>query len=509
VFTSVVGGNTQLFVRDTASSALVALTGTEGGVWPFWSPDGQSVAFFHTDGHLKQVVLPGGEVRVLAEARLNPFTIPGTWRGDLILFAGDDGRLYRVAASGGTPRPVELLPNAQQRRFASPRFLPDGRHFLLSVENDPSVYVASLDAPGITKVLEQGALPMYAAGHLFYARGTALFARPFNAERLEFSAAEMQLTDRGAGLSVSDDGTIVFTSPNLAGATLTWLDRSGRRTGTLGEPGPYQQVVLSPSGRHATVVRTDAVEQDGDLWDLDLATGVFSRLTTAIGLDTDPSWSPDERALAFSSRRGGSFTPFVKDLVSGKEEPLGTFDEPVVVDQWTPDGRFVMVRTLGRRVYAVPIGGNDRTPRLLLETPHIKDEVSVSPDGRWVAFETNESERWEVYVAAFPTFTSKRQVSAAGGVEPHWRADGRELFYLALEGSMMSVRVDTRMGLVVSPPSRLFPTRLAPNPFVPQYAVTADGQRFLGLERATAADSFTFLINWLNATSSNTGRSVQ
>ena len=145
---------------------------------------------------------------------------------------------------------------------------------------------------------------------------------------------------------------------------------------------------------------------------------------------------------------------FLKDLVSGTEEPLVAFDEPLVLDQWTPDGRFVIARTFGKAVYAVPLDG-DRKPRLLVDTPYHRDELRVSPDGRWVAFNADESGRWEVYVAEFPAFTSKRQISEAGGVQPQWRADGRELFYLASDGSMMSARVDTRSGLTVSPPSRL------------------------------------------------------
>ena len=147
---------------------------------------------------------------------------------------------------------------------------------------------------------------------------------------------------------------------------------------------------------------------------------------------------------------------FVKDLASGTEEPLGPIcANPWSVDQWTPDGRFILFRTFGKAVYAMPLTG-DRTPRLLVDTPFVEDEVHVSPDGRWVAFHTNESGRWEVYVAAFPTFTAKRQVSSGGGVQPQWRADGRELFYLAPDGSMMSVRVDPRAELTVSPPSLLF-----------------------------------------------------
>jgi Tol biopolymer transport system component len=282
---------------------------------------------------------------------------------------------------------------------------------------------------------------------------------------------------------------------------LTWFDRSGRPLGTLGEPASYGQVVLSPSNRRATVARYDA-QGTADLWDADLDSGIFSRLTTDPAEDTDPSWSPDERALAFTSLRSGQRAAFVKDAVSGKEEPLGTFPEPAVVDEWTPDGRFIILRTLGKAVYAMPLGG-DHVPRMLADTAYVEDEVHVSRDGRWVAFQADESGRWEIYVAAFPTFTSKRQISSGGGLQPQWRRDGRELFYLTPDGSLMSVRVTARSAFTAGRPTLLFGTKFSPfaGNTSPQYAVTADGQRFLGLERVGGGTGFTFLLNWLNARS--------
>jgi hypothetical protein len=318
---------------------------------------------------------------------------------------------------------------------------------------------------------------------VFYLRGADLLARPFDPERLEVSGADVRVAERAGGFSVSDRGTVVWRPEAITLSRLTWFDRSGRQTGRLGEPAEYGQVVLSPRGRRATVVRFDA-QGNSDLWDVDLASGIFSRLTTHPAYDTDPSWSPDERELAFTSVRTGRQALFVKDLVSGREEPFGTFGEPAVLDEWTPDGRFIVFRTLGKAVYAMPLRG-DRTARLLADTPYTEDEVHVSPDGRWVAFQSDESGRWEVHVAAFPTFTSKRQISTGGGLQPQWRADGRELFYLSPDGSLMSMRVDAGPEFTASRPVPLFTTNI--NPFgggtTAQYGVTADGQRFLGLER--------------------------
>ena len=396
VFEATVDGLRRLVLRDLASGTLVVLVGTDGGYNPFWSPDSQSIAFFDTESHLKQVAVTGRPVRVLAKTTYVHGGLPGTWGPGVILFGSQEGRIYRVAATGGTATALDTLPwKPGQKPYASPKFLPDGRHFLVTVVDDPALYVASLDAPDTRKLLEDGASAGYAAGHLFYSRGTGLFARPFDPDRLEFSGAEVQVTERAGGASVSDQGTIVYRAAGVSISRLTWFDRSGRRTGTLGEPGPYDQLVLSPRARHATVVRGDAEGNGWDIWDADFASGIFARLTTDPADDADPSWSPDERSLAFVSWRTGRKSVFVKDLTSGKEDPLVPFEEDVGLDQWTPDGRFIIFRTNGKAVYAMPLSG-DRTPRMLADTPFIEDEVHVSPDGRWVAFHTDESGRWEV-----------------------------------------------------------------------------------------------------------------
>jgi len=314
------------------------------------------------------------------------------------------------------------------------------------------------------------------------------------------SEAEIRIAERAGDFSVSDQSTVVWR-PGIAPSRLTWFDRTGRQTGTLGDPAAYGQVVLSPRGRRAAVVRFDAAAH-ADLWDVDLASGIFSRVTTDTADDTDPSWSPDDRALAFTSTRTGRQALFVKDLVSGREETLLAFGEPIVLDEWTRDGRFIVFRSVGKAVYAMAASG-DRTPRLLADTPYTEDEVHVSPDGRWAAFQADESGRWEVYVAAFPTFTSKRQISSGGGFQPQWRGDGRELFYLRPDGAMMGVSVDARTEFTATRPVPLFATSISPfgGGTTPQYAVTADGQRFLGLDRVRGGKAFTFLVNALNTKS--------
>ncbi len=509
VFTATVDGQRQLVRWDLTSGEQVTMPGTQGGVFPFWSPDSRSVAFFQPNTRsLKKVLVAGGSARVVAENTDLSSMSRGTWASGTIVFGSGRGPLYRVAETGGPATPLDLhLPTAPRKHFAYPVYLPDGRHFTVSIVGDRAVYVASVDSHEVRKILDDASAAVYAAGHLLYARGAGLFARPFDAGHLEFFGPEVQVAGQGGSISMSDDGTIVYrrdlilanepASVRVSPSRLTWFDRSGRRTGTLGGPAPYQQVVVSARGRHATVVREDD-ESNADLWDVDLMTGIFTRLTNDSAADMDPSWSPDERALAFTSTRAGSEAVFLKDVISGKESALGRFEEPMVVDQWTPDGRFVIARTLGKAVYAISPDG-DQKPRLLADTPYVEDEVHVSPDGQWVAFNSNESGPWEVYVAAFPSFGSKQQLSSGGGTQPQWRADGRELFYIAPGGTMMSIPMDTRGGLRPGGTTRLFTSGIPFESSRPQYGVTGDGHRFLGLEPVEGRQSFTVLVNWLQS----------
>jgi eukaryotic-like serine/threonine-protein kinase len=486
----------QLFYTDLLSQQTVALPGTDGAYLPFWSPDSRGIGFF-AGASLKQVSLDVRQPRTVAPA---PVGRGGTWGPGFILFAPTiAGVIHRVPDTGGRPEPLQMPPPPEGGGYVMPHLLPDGRSFVVWERGRSELHAVSLDDPGRLKTVETGDMlvAQHQAGHLVYRRGTTLGARPFDVRRLEFSGPFVPLAENALMFfSISTSGTIVYRSEAPRPRQLTWFDRNGARIGTVGEPGDIVGLGMAASGRRAAVWRN--ANGNVDLWHVDLASGITSRLTSDPGQDTDAAWSPDERTLAFSAQRGGRFAVYLKHLVDGKEELLAQHpNESLVVDTWTPDGKFVVARTVGRQVFLIPLTG-DRTPRLLVDTPYIEDELKVSSDGRWVAFNSDESGRWEVYVAAFPDFTFKRQVSAAGGVQPHWGADGRELFFLSLSGSMMSVRVTPGPELMMDPPSVLFTTNIEPNANLNQYAVTPDGKRFLTLDRGEhRAHTFTFLLNAL------------
>jgi Tol biopolymer transport system component len=279
-----------------------------------------------------------------------------------------------------------------------------------------------------------------------------------------------------------------------------WFDRRGSRLATLGEPAEYRQVALSPSGGRVAVARGDPASTD--LWIAESARGVFSPATRGPGVEADPAWSPDERSLAFTSFGGGRFTErggtigavVRKDLITGTEEVVRSATG-WYVDDWTADGKFLICRGEDETaVFAVPVSGPGAAVRLVADRI---DQTHVSVDGRWVAFNSEESGRWEVYVASFPGFAGKRQVSVGGGVQPIWRRDGRELFYMALDGHIMSAPIRTIPRLETDTPGALFMTNLVPTPGWSQYSVTPDGQRFLVME--PSRQFFTVLQNWLPA----------
>jgi Tol biopolymer transport system component len=261
---------------------------------------------------------------------------------------------------------------------------------------------------------ESGRAYFVEPGFIVFSRLQTLLTVPFDVRGRKVSGPAFPIV---SGLfsnqfSATANGHLAYRAEGDNATQLAWYDRDSRRLASVGTPGPYRQIALSPSGRRLALQRGESTSTGvtADIWVMDLATGVLSRTTDDPAFDGDRSWAPDERNLLFTTNRTGRSSVFRKDLLSGAEMPLFDYRERVVLDDWAPDGQFVIFRTGGRAIFALPMNG-DRTPRLLADTPFvIEDQLRVSPDGRWIAFNSDETGRWEVYVASFPEFASRQQI---------------------------------------------------------------------------------------------------
>ena len=510
VFAVTKGGRRELWVRYLASTRAEPVPGTEDASEPFWSPDGHHIGFF-ADSKLKRVSLDGTTSMTLCDAPLE--ARGGTWSDEgQILFADAYGGLSRVAASGGVPTRVTIpADEPKQHRDSWPQFLPDGRRFLYLRQEG-----AGIEA-GATACL--GTLGAAGARELVSGVFNALFVPPdrllladaagINIQRLDLDRGQMtgeieELSadvDRHLGhaaLSVSRSGTLVYATAGSRDHRLVWVDRNEHETGVVATADAWRDVALSPDGSRLAVQRI--VPGADDIWTIDLARGVPSRFTFSPDVDDDPVWSPDGKTIAFSSVRDGIPGIYQKD-VSGAEdlELLFTNHASVHPTAWSPDGRFLLFEQTdpksGSDIWVLPVRG-DHTPHSYLASPFSESDARFSPDGKWVAYTSDESGRQEVYVQRFPDPRDKVQVSTSGAVSPRWAPDGHELYFLSIGRQLMAVRIGLTNPLQVGSPTRLFDTSvdLGANRYVP----SRDGKRFLfslGLADINAAQ-IVVVLNW-------------
>ena len=528
VFAATTDGRSRLWVRSLDATAVRPLAGTEDARFPFWSPDGRSVGLFAADDKLKRIDVDSGTMETLANA---PVGSGGAWNRDgTVLYSPvPDSPIIRAAPSAGAVLAIGAAgltrldrPRHTGHRF--PQFLPDGRHFLYYVAGAPDVrgvYVSDLDGSLSRRLLDADAPAAYAStGQLLFVRQRTLWAQDFDTRTLQLSGIPFQLADQiaidtgrnVAALSASAAGPIVYRTGSMAGGSqLTWFDRSGKELGKAGGPAPDAGLTfnpcLSPDGRFVAMSRS--VNGNTDIWQLDIERNVFDRFTSEPVPEIYPVWSPDGQRIVYSSPTSGKpgFDLYAKNVNSTTPGALLLkVDTVAVATDWSSDGHVLLYRRLdpktGTDIWALPLDG-DRRPYPVVQTGFEERDAQFSPDGKWIAYQSNESGRFEIYVQPFPGPGRKTPVSADGGAQPRWQRDGRELFYITLDGQLQSVsmRFDSNGTIQAGSPVRLFQTHVGAvvqGGSSQAYVVSRDGQRFLMNTVAEVASSspITMILNW-------------
>jgi len=522
-------GKRWLWVRPLASDSAQRLENTESAAHPFWSPDSQQIGFGGVIGGkaaLRRIPASGGSPQTVASAQGG--LDGGTWnREGTILFAAGNSPIFRVPASGGEPRQVSQLDTARgETSHSMPEFLPDGRHFLFWANNrEPekqAIWVGSLDTPERQMVMLNMTMPRFAEPDiLLFSRAGRLFGQHLDLKRFRLTGSPVALAENvhyvRPAFSASN-GVLVYRQTAGAVPTvssqLAWYTREGKRLESVGDKRPYNQKYfqfrLSPDERYAAVelltgkeftapanVSRNTIFKQRNIYLLNFSTKVMSRLTFGEGFDNDSVWSPDSRRILYVERTGPPPLPSrLMELTLGEHAPQLVREEKgfwMNLHDWSPDGRSLLFGHNGGAFFALPLEGEQKPATLLDlgDKVHL-EEAHISPDGRWVAYNSNESGQYQVYVASFPGMGGKKQVSTGGGCIPFWRKDGRELFYRTLPGwtlpgKMMSVAVKTGSSFDASAPKPLFQAP-AQGPgddpcILDYYAVTGDGQKFLMIER--------------------------
>jgi serine/threonine protein kinase len=512
------GGRRALWVRPRDSVSARLLAGTEEASSPFWSPDSRWIGFF-AEGKLKKIEVSGGPSQVLCDVRIGVGT--GTWgRDGTILFGGQGGDgegIYRVSDRGGTPAPV-IKPDRSRGEawYFWPHFLPDGRNFLFlksdSNHKGSATHIGSLDGGESRALLQNSSRVEYAApGYLLYVREGTLVAHPFNAESLKFTGEPIPIAEQvqyfnptGYADFSASESLIVYRAGEIA-SRLVWFDRNGRELGTTGAPGQYEEPRLSPDGKKIAVGLVDPRIGTLDIWTLEPGRDLSTRITTTRQTtEYGPVWSPDGLYLAFAADAMGP-PRLHRKMSSGAgevEDLLPSESQVQWADDWSADGQFIIYAEADARtkldILVLPLFGG-RKPFPILKTPFNEKGARFSPDGRWVAYVSDESGKNEVYVQPFQTSGqssgARWTISTAGGSQPVWRRDGRELFYLAADNKLMAAPVKTGARFEAGSPVTLFKTEPAAEH---AYDVTADGHRLLINTNVTRAEALpiTAVINW-------------
>ena len=530
-----VGGKRQLWLRALDALEAQPMATTEDATYPFWSPDGRYIGFF-AQGKLKKVAANGGPAQSLCEAAN---TRGGTWsRDDVILFSpsGNSAEgIQRVAAAGGVP--ADIFKNKGVFRY--PVFLPDGRHFLytdIQSSDRSGIYASSLDGADNRRILPDRSAAVFApstpggrTGYLLFVRENNLMALPFDGVKAQalgdvFPVAEgVSTSPVNAGyapVTSSESGVLLYWTGNTHVTNqMVWYDRSGKVLNPVGVTGAIFTPAVSPDEK--AVAFTRQAGGGGDIWLRDLARSTDTRFTAGGGVNLAPVWSPKGDRIAFrfagvAAIGGRRQTGIYWKAASGSSDSelllasASSNAAVVIPDQWSRDGQFIVYSEFDPKtksdLWTLPVTGADRKPVPFLRTEFNESMGQLSPDSRWMAYASDESGQREVYVRPFPGGEGKWKISTAGGVEPRWRGDGKELFYVAADGKMTAVAIKAALApkpvFEAGVPAPLFDAHdAAINVLIGLfgYDVTSDGKRFLVLTsgEAAAAPPLTVVVNWM------------
>ncbi len=504
----------QLWLRTLSSGESRPLPGTDGAVRPFWSPDSAAVGFF-AHGRLKTLALNADAPRTIATVGINPAGASWSAHGEILFTASRSG-LHLIPDTGGRVTEVTALNlDRRDRAHRWPSFLPDGRRFLYTIvssdQDRAGTYLGSLDSAESTRLFDTpNTFAAYVpSGHVLYVHEGALLAQRFDvtgaaARRM---GAPMTIAPQitspdflnGTAITASSGGLLTYGGGRVGGR-LVWLDRQGRQLGEVDAPTALHNPTLSPDGTQLLADTTGEVNSVlGGLWHIDLTRGTRVR----IGAGGSPLWSPDGRTIAFATAdRGISDLYLVAPSGESDRELLLHTPDSKGLNDWSRDGRYIVFLTTTtstkKDLWVLPMTG-ERVPVPFLQTPFEELQGQVSPDGRWLAYTSDESGRWEVYVQSFPERGAKHVVSTGGGGEPQWRADGRELFYLALDNTLMSVSVTPGTVWRSGRPEPLFRAPVVGDltRYRTRYQVTSDGNRILmDAVDTRRSQEPTLIVNW-------------
>jgi serine/threonine protein kinase len=517
---SVAGSPSQIWLRALDAVQAQPLPGTEGASFPFWSPDGRSLGFF-ADRKLKTISAAGGSPQTLCDAAAGR---GATWgEDDVILFTpAPNGGIQRVPAGGGAVTTVTTL-SANHIAHYWPQFLPGGRRFLFyawseGVRSDAQgIYVGTLDSSEITRVLPTDGMARYVPGHLLFTREGTLVAQPVDdrtllprgdAQRVADLVGQFAGAAGFAGFTAAANGTLAYGPSVIVTTRLVWRDREGAvLRGPIIE-GALRSPRLSPDQKSVVVTYMDPRSTTTDIWVVDPSRGTFSRLTTDARVDWLPIWSPDGGTVFFSTTRGGSSNIYRRKFgeTSVDEAVTAQAGNGKYATDVTPDGALLAVQAIGKGGYDLQFYDLHRKAEMhpFLVTPFNEVQARVSPDGKWIAFSSDESGVFQIYVRQVTGQGGQSPISIDGGMQPEWRRDGKELFYLSAKGELMSVPITADAdGFSAGLTKTLFKADVpeASAPYPNDYAVSADGRRFLinTIAEPSAQRAVTIVMNWASA----------